>query len=246
MGRNIPIVATLAVLALLPRAGAQQSSDSQFDVVSVKPGDPASHGQMVRSGPGRYEAHNLTLLSFILGAYRINADQLVGGPNWVTSAGWDIIATYPVSATDEQRQHMMQALLTERFGLVVHRETRTLPIYQILRAKGGPKLKAATITGGGMSAGPRMIRYSSATLPELANQLSSYLGRQVIDKTELKGQFEIDLRFMPVDSPTSPDATETLPTIFTALQEQLGLKLDATHGPVEVIVVDKVDKPSAN
>jgi uncharacterized protein (TIGR03435 family) len=245
-GWTAPIIASLAILTLLPRAGAQQPGAPQFDVASVKPGDPSSHGQMAQQSPGRYEARNLTLLSLVLGAYQINADQLIGGPSWLTSPGWDIDATFPVSTSNEQRQQMMQALLMERFGLVVHRETRTLPTYQLSVAKGGPKLKAATATVAGMSAGPRMIRYNSATMSELAKQLSSYLERQVIDKTELKGQFEIDLKFIPVDSPTSPDTADTLPTIFTALQEQLGLKLDATHGPVEVIVIDKVDKPSAN
>lgn len=246
MRLNPSIIALLTVLAPVPHATAQQSNEPQFDVASVKPGDPSSHGQIVRPSPGRYEARNLTLLSLILSAYQINHGQLIGGPNWLTSAGWDIDATFPVSATYEQQHRMMQALLADRFGLSVHRETRSLPIYHLSVAKGGPRLKAAATTNGAMSAGPRMIRYDSATMMEFAHQLSSYLGQQVIDKTELKGQFEIDLTFMPVDSLTSPDASPTLPTIFTALQEQAGLKLDATHGPVEVIVIDKVDKPSAN
>jgi uncharacterized protein (TIGR03435 family) len=97
-----------------------------------------------------------------------------------------------------------------------------------------------------MSAGRRMIHYTSATMTQLANQLSSYLERQVIDTTELKSHYEIDLRFVPVDSGAFPDATDTGPTIFTAIQEQLGLKLDSTRGMMEVVVIDKADKPSGN
>ena len=235
------IAVLLAVSVLLPYAGAQQ-----FDVASVKPGDPASHAQIVRPSPGRYDAENLTLLSLILGAYQLNQNQLIGGPNWMTSSGWDIEARFPVAVTDELKRQMMQTLLAERFGLVVHRETRTMQTYRLSVAKSGSKLKETSTPEGNMSAGPRMIRYASATMAELARQLSSYLERQVIDATELTGHYEVNLKFVPVDAGTSADATESGPTIFTALQEQLGLKLDATRGPVDVLVIDKVEKPQGN
>lgn len=228
-------------------ANAQQSPRAQFDVVSVKPGDPSSHGQMVNTPhPGLYQARNLTLLSLVLGAYRIDQTQLIGGPNWLTSAGWDIEARFPASTTDEQRREMMQSLLAERFGLVVHRETRTLPIYKLVVAKGGAKLAEVSEENGGMSAGPRMIRYAAATMAELASQLSSYLGHQVFDATELKGHYKVDLKFAPVDTGAAADAPESGATIFTALQEQLGLKVDSTRGPVEVLVIDKAEKPQEN
>ncbi len=246
MKQACSIAVLMASLALLSNAQAQPTAKVQFEVASVKPGDPSFHGQMVRPSPGRYEATNLTLLSLVLGAYQINEDQLIGGPNWLTSAGWDIDARFPVSTSDSQQHVMMQALLAERFGLVVHRETRTLQIYRLSVVKGGSKLKEVATPGGNMSAGPRMIRYASVSMTELAGQLSSYMRRQVVDATELKGHYEVSLKFAPVDPGAPGDSAESLPTIFTALQEQLGLKLEATRGPVEVLVIDKAEKPQAN
>ncbi len=238
------IFALMAVTLTLLRS--QEPKRPEFDVASVKPGDPSSHGQMVRSPPGRYEAHNLTLLSLVLGAYKLNPAQLIGGPSWLTSAGWDIEATFPVNSTNEQKSQMMQSLLAERFGLVTHRETRNLPIYSLTVGKDGSKLKETTDPAGSMSAGPRMIRYTSVSMDELAGQLSSYLERQVKDNTGLKGRYVIDLKFAPVDTSAASGATESGPTIFTALQEQAGLQLTSTRGPVEVLVIDKAEKPSAN
>ena len=214
----VALPAVFGILAL-----AQQPASPQFEAASVKPGDPSIHGQMVRTPPGRYEAHNLTLLSLLLGAYRLNPSQLIGGPAWMSSAGWDIEAEYPVSSTTAQVNQMLQSLLAERFGLVIHHETRSLPIYELTVAKGGNKLKETGAPEGSMSAGPRMIRYSSATMGDLASQLSSYLQRQVTDKTGLTGHYEIRLSFVPVEQNASPDANESGPTIFTALQEQSGL-----------------------
>jgi len=234
------------IIVTLPLLRSQQPKGPEFEVVSVKPGDPSTHGQMVRRPPGRYEAHNLTLLSLVLGAYNINATQLIGGPNWLTSVGWDIEGTFPAASTDEQTRQMMQSMLADRFGLVAHRETRSLPIYSLVVSKQGSKLKKATDPTGGMSAGPRMIRYSSVSMTELAGQLSSYLERQVIDDTGLTGLYVIDLRFAPVETSASSGAAESGPTLFTALQEQAGLQLVSTRGPVEVLVIDKAEKPSAN
>lgn len=240
--KSIRLIVTLQVVFTLQ---AQQPARLEFDVASVKPGDPSVHGQMVRSATGRYEAHNLTLLSLVLGAYQLNPNQLIGGPNWLTSSGWDITATFPPASTDDQKREMMRNLLADRFALTGHRETRELPIYTLSVARGGPKMKEAPDAQGTMSAGPRMIRYSSATMSELAGQLSSYLEKQVVDKTSLPGRYAIDLKFIPVQAGAS-DNTEGGPTIFTALQERLGLKVDSTRGPVEVLVIDKAEKPSGN
>jgi uncharacterized protein (TIGR03435 family) len=143
---------------------------------------------------------------------------------------------------------MLQAMLADRFQLVYHRETRTLPVYFLEVAKGGAKLKKATAAGHSMSAGPRMIKYSGATMQTLASQLTSYFGRKVLDQTQLEGEYEIDLSFAPINASPSVESaqTETLPSIFSALEEQLGLRLRSGNGPVEVVVIDKAEKPSEN
>ena len=142
---------------------------------------------------------------------------------------------------------MMQAMLEDRFQLVTHRETRVLPVYTLTVAKAGLRLQKGDGSGG-MSAGPRLIRYGSATMSELASQLSGYLGRHVLNQTGIAGQFAINLSFAPVDVGNGGDATsqDPVPSIFQALQEQAGLKLESGKGPVEVLVIDRAEKPSAN
>jgi uncharacterized protein (TIGR03435 family) len=182
-----------------------------------------------------------------MSAFRVNENQIVGGPKWLDSASWDIDATY-AGANQGQFPLMLQAMLADRFHLVFHRETRTLSVYLLEVAKNGPKVKESTATTDGMSAGQRMIKYNRATMRELADQLSSYFGRQVLDRTELRGQYEIDLKFAPVNANPSIEAAqaESLPSIFSALEEQLGLRLRSGNGPVEVLVIDRAEKPSEN
>jgi uncharacterized protein (TIGR03435 family) len=223
----------------------------EFEVVSIKPFDPdLSQGGIARTTrnfKGRWESRNIRLKELLMSAFRLNENQIVGGPKWLDSAGWDIDATY-AEGNHGQFPLMLQAMLEDRFRLVVHRETRTLSVYLLEVAKNGPKLKESTATTGGMSAGPRMIKYTHATMRELVDQLSSYFGRQVLDRTKLKGQYEVNLRFAPVDANPSVEAAqaETLPSIFSALEEQLGLRLRSGKGPVEVLVIDRAEKPSEN
>ena len=222
---------------------------AEYEVVSVKPANPElSQGGIshsARSTKGQWEARNLYLKDFIRSAYRINDNQIAGGPNWLGTAGWDVDAKYPAGATPAQYPQMMQAMLADRFHLKVHWETRTLPVYLLVIAKNGLKLKESSDPQS-MSAGMRMIKYSAASMQELADQLAGYLGKQVLDRTELKGRYSIDLQFAQVD-PGSPDAsTETRPSIFQALQEQAGLRLDSGRGPVQVLVIDSAEKPSEN
>ena len=143
---------------------------------------------------------------------------------------------------------MLQAMLADRFQLVAHFETRTASLYNLVVAKNGPRLHEAGATdGSSMSAGPRMIKYGAASMAELANQLSSYLECEVTDRTGLSGRYAINLSFAPVELSTSTEtASDSRPTIFQAVEEQLGLKLESAKGPVQVLVIDRAEKPSAN
>ena len=228
---------------------AQQPSDKiEFEVVSIKPADPASPETSTYGTPGGFRGHNLRLFELIMSAWRLNRDQIVSGPSWLETAGWDIEARMPAGAKPSQMPQMLQAMLADRFHLVTHRETHVLPVYTLTQAKTGTKLKEGDGQGG-MSAGARLIRYNSGTMTELAGQLSSYLHREVIDRTGLTGQYAIKLSFAPVDltaSPTDGVAPDPAPSIFQALQDQAGLKLESTKGPVQVLVIDQCEKPTPN
>ena len=145
---------------------------------------------------------------------------------------------------------MLQALLADRFGLKVHQETRQLPIYALVVAKGGPRFQPSKINGTTVSNGHAQITVTGSdhTVALLAEQLSRTLGRVVVDKTGLDGRYELSLKWTPDDAPggagTAP--ADTGPSIFTAIQEQLGLKLESQKGPVPILVVDHIDLPSQN
>jgi uncharacterized protein (TIGR03435 family) len=179
--------AFLAVIATVLAAFGQQAGKLEFDAVSIKPADPSAVGRGGQQTAGGLRTRNLRLVELIMQAWRVNRDQIVGGPGWMEMAGWDIDARFPAGASVAQSPEMMKAMLADRFRLAVHEEMRTLPVYQLSLAKGGLKLKEGDGRGG-MSAGPKLIRYGSATMADLASQLAGYLGRQVVDKIPASSQ----------------------------------------------------------
>ncbi len=164
----------------------------------------------------------------------------------------------------EQMQQRLQALLAERCQLAIHRETKEQPVYALLVGKNGPKIQPVETKDGGaqprMMMGRGMVNGQGVELQMLATVLSNQLGRPVLDRTGLKGHFDIRLEWTPdpgqsitplggapppgVQAPPPPDPNG--PSIFTAVQEQLGLRLESQKGPVEMIVIDRVEKPSEN
>jgi uncharacterized protein (TIGR03435 family) len=152
---------------------------------------------------------------------------------------------------------MLQSLLEERFKLRLHRESREEPVYELVVAGGGPRMKQAADSlkqpQRGLRMGRGQLTGTAAPISILINQISQQLGRSVIDKTGLTGQYDFELKWTPEfnqsqASPADPGPQPDLggPSIFTAIQEQLGLKLESTKGPVEVIVIDSAEKPSEN
>ncbi len=197
-------------------------------------------------------------------AYGIPGPRILGGPKWLDSERFDIEAAMDSSAFDRmrtlsrdqrmlQKQAMFQQLLADRFKLRVHWETREVPVYALTVVKGGPALSKAKQPelGLGTSAGVGLVGANGATLAEIAQVLtqeaSQELGRMVIDKTGIEGKYDIKLQWTPDGggSPASAGANPG-PSIFTAIQEQLGLKLESTKGPVQVLVIDHVEMPSEN
>jgi uncharacterized protein (TIGR03435 family) len=235
------------LLALVVAAQAQQpASRVEFEVVSVKPGDPNDPSSSGRSTPGGMEMRNTTLNTLVRGAYGLNEFQLAGGPKWAGSAKFNVVAKMPEGATRDQIPLMMQSMLADRFKLEFHRETRTLQEYALVVAKGGPKLQEATEDGkahNGTSQGPRLIKARAATLSDLARMLIGAVRAPVLDRTEIAGQYTIALEFAPLLGSTPTD--ENLPDIFAAVQS-LGLRLEPIKGPVELVVIDSAAMPPEN
>ncbi len=256
-----------------------------FEAASVRPAAPDAQGSGIRRQPGgRFNAINAPLRTLITFAYQIQNFQLVGAPDWIANARYDIVAKMegdpPAVAPGSGADHMMLAmrtLLAERFTLVVHRETRELDIYALTMARSdgrlGPLLKPASgdcspqafagRAGGPPSAGPLpvcgiqgapgRIRFGGYPLSLFASGISNQVGRAVVDRTGLTGNWDFELRFAAEPPPGGlppgvqlPPIDPDAPNLFTAVQEQLGLKLEATKGPVEVLVVDSIQQLMAD
>jgi uncharacterized protein (TIGR03435 family) len=222
-----------------------------FDAASVKPAPPDRGSVMYYRTPpgGRVSVSNATLKLLIQNVYRVRDFQVSGGPPWIATKGWDIEATpgsnAPPAITPEQRDEMFKTMLVDRFRLVLHRETKELPVYDLVVAKGGSKLRPSGDEPGFGMTNTGSITFKKTTVPTFANVLSGVLGRKVIDKTGLEGNFDVDLHWTPDDhADAQPD--DGGPSIFTAIQEQLGLRLQSSKGPVEVLVIDRAEQPSDN
>jgi bla regulator protein BlaR1 len=255
------VVLPLAVGAFhIPPVHAQQPAGPlEFDVASVKPSNPNSTNGMVVSAPGgRLHVVNATLKDLIETAYDVRSLQIEGGPRWADASKYDVDATPgtpPQGATLPPTgwtnvRFEVQALLKDRFQLQLHRETRTAPIYSLAIAKGGIKLSATHSPQKGINAGQGTMLGEAASMTQLAYKLSRLLQRPVVNNTGLEGNFDFKLEWTPDLGPSAPDGqpvdSSGGPSIFSALQEQLGLRLEATKGPVDVLVIDHVDRPSEN
>ena len=239
---------SLAVLFCLA-AYAQQTAAPrlEFEVVSIKPGDPTNSSSSGRGTPGGLEWRNTTANNLIRGAYNLNEFQLVGSPKWASTERFNVDAKYPAGADRHQASLMIQSMLADRFHLQFHRETKMLPEYNLVVAKGGPKLERADPSDpkkGSSSQGPRLIRARGQNMASLARMLISVVDAPVVDRTGIEGEYNFDLQFVPLLA--APNADDPLGDIFAVLQQKLGLKLEATKGPVEVLVVDHLEMPTAN
>jgi uncharacterized protein (TIGR03435 family) len=254
------ILATLLLTATLaPRwiAFAQVKPLPAFEVASIKPGDPSVRGFGVGVRGNLFITTNATLKMIVEFAYDLRDHQISGGPNWLNTATFTIEAK-PTPQSIDQLRLMVQSLLAERFKLTSHRESRIEPVYELVLAKGGHRMKAAEPDPKGRQGifgeGRSDMNGMAAAMPVLANVLSQRLGRSVIDKTALPGTYDFKLTWTPgpgeggsdIPPDLPPPADTSGPSIFTAVQEQLGLKLESSKGPVDVLVIDRAEKPNAN
>lgn len=249
----------------LAQASPKPSNTPQFDVAVVKPNSDGDYRVYVGDNVGgRFSATGITLRLLMRYAYDVQDVQIVGGPKWLASDRWNVEAKAEgVSGRlpSEQQMRMMRSLLAERFQLKVHSEQKKLvPAYALVVVKTGPKLRANTSEPGpDVRLGRGHMSFKKVRLSVLASQLTRQLGRQVLDQTNLNGEFDFVLDWMPDPSengaipgqpgppPDSiPGGEENGPSIFTALQEQLGLRLAPIKAPLDVLVIDRAEKPSAN
>ena len=241
----------LAVALATPLANRAQSGAGPrlaFDVASIKPHPPTPgpFRSSTQVDPQGIRYSNVTLKSAIAQAYSVASYQISGGPEWLASERYDILAKAAAPAPKPQLMLMLRALLEERFGLRLHQETRELPIYALVVGKGGPKIRpvedtGATELGGGDD---HQLTARQVSMETLAKTFSRQFGIQVVDLTNIRGVFDFNLDYAPDDVAPSDDGLA--PSIFTALQEQLGLRLDPRRNPVEVVVIDHAQKPSQN
>ena len=221
----------------------------EFEVASVKP-TATKDGSFTYDFPhgGGFSARNMTVLNLLRIAYDLQGYQVSGGPGWISSAGFDIQASGAGTgdAPREQVRTAIQALLADRFHLAQHRETRQLPVYDLVAGKTGPRLQAAD-NGAAPNQSQKMgqLVTKKMSMKTLAEILASDLKRPVRDRTGLTGEFAFTLEWT-VGLGESDAGPSSRPSLFTAVQEQLGLRLESARGPVEVLVIDRVEKPSEN
>lgn len=253
-----------SVVALILSAGIVLSQPStstdtqvQFEVASVKPSPPPVGGRSanysMRGGPGtpdpeRFACENFDLASLIMLAYEIPSDRL-SAPAWIHDAKFDIAAKVPPGTTKQQFKLMQQNLLAERFQLKTHWQTREMPVYTLVIATDGSKLNestaAAPVTRVSSSDGITRQTFIGVPIEQLARQVTHTPGvdRPVLDKTGLteKYDFELNLSGGPAGV-TGPEGE----SVFTAIEEQLGLKLEAQKAPISILVVDAADRKPKN
>jgi uncharacterized protein (TIGR03435 family) len=264
---------SLGLLVGIPRLHAQAPAVTptadvkvpSYDVVSIKPDHTDTGRISIRIDDGNFDALNVSLKTLILGAYNLKEAQLFGLPKWGDSAHFDIKAKIIApdkkqleALTPEQFASMQQPILTDRFQLKFHHEKKVLPVYELVTIKGGPKFKEITpaeqksdagvngVRAGGMSVHNRNLVATGVPIARLVDQLSAQLQRVVVDKTGLAGNYNFQLTWSPDDAaPPSPDVAAP-PDIFTALEEQLGLKLQPGKEEIDTLVIDHVEYPSEN
>ena len=247
----------------IPAARAQQPAGPEFDAVSVKPSNPnTTNGTVVNvTRGGTPHVANATLKDLIETAYDVRKFQIEGGPKWADGAKYDVDATPgtrpqvtvgpPPGWTNVRFK--VQALLKDRFQLQLHRETRTGSIYSLAMAKGGIKsshLSATQSPHRGINAGRGTMLGEAASMSDLTSKLSRLLGRPVVNNTGPEGNYDFELEWTPNAGPSAPDGQPVEisggPSLFSGLQQQLGLRFKATKGPVDVLIIDHVDRPSEN
>lgn len=300
----VPVALVVAASQIVAGREAQTPADVTFEVASIKPNNSGGKSTTISVRPGLYTATNVSLEAVIINAYHLQDFQLSGGPAWVRSDRFDIVAKVaadvpPVSAAPQDNRStdldaMLKSLLKDRFKLVMHTERRNGPVYALAAARSdkrlGPQIhptvgeclalpdqmtlkqkenkeKSKQTPGNRPAPGspgqrsscvikvePGRMSARGTTLAALASSLSGVVPRTVVDRTGIDGLFDVELTWTPDQLPHGDTSVKSKPSkidpngpsLFTALREQLGLKLESTRGTVDVLVVDSAERPTPN
>jgi uncharacterized protein (TIGR03435 family) len=263
--KNLFILVTLG--PILFSLCLAQERQPIFDVASIKPSKTNDAWFWNITPGGRLVARNASLKTLMMLAYRVQEFEIVGGPSWISNDQFDVEAKAEDgrNITNEQARQMLQKLLAVRFQLHVRTEARSRPIYALKVVRNGPPVSpdqtppvssapptdpGREMPRGALRMGRGIATGTAVPIPLLARFLGQALGRPVVDKTGLQARYDISLHWTPDDA--SPNSTVSSaspqdgPSLFTALQEQLGLKLEAGTGDVDVLVIESAEKPSVN
>ena len=265
---GLATAAFAVAIALPPNASAQPAASPRFDVASVKPNrlmeQPSNNW---RRTPGRLDFHNSQLIELIKAAWGDFSLRVEGAPAWLRTDRFDVVVQFPPETPPDQVNLMLRALLIDRFQLAARLESREVPVYALMMNRAdrapGPNLKPGLPEcgpdkstplppqcGRGMGAGHAQFgSYDMATLAKFLG-FSAAVGRPVVDETGLTGRYSIDLVFAPapvappVNGAAPPAADSDAPSVFRALQDQLGLKLESRRGSANVLIIDRVEPPA--
>lgn len=237
-----------------------------FEVATIKPAPPEEQGRFIRmESAHRFFAKNYTLKGLVGAAYDLTPRAISGGPSWIDSEKYYVVAATPgeVRPTLDEQMAMLRNLLADRFKLTFHRERKELSVYALNIARTGSKLKESTAPPDSLpelinvitpekDGGYRIVLPArNATMAQFVSMMQrAVFDRPVVDQTGLTGKYDFDLEWRPDESQFGgnirPNPDSSKPDLFTALQQQLGLRLEATKGFVEALAIDRVEKPSDN
>jgi len=252
------LVLGIAAIASATTFQTLSGTKPSFEVAAVKANTRLGPSVLNKAG-NRFVATALPLRPLIMEAYRVRDFQILGGPNWINDDQWDIEAKAArdviLTWTESENPYlagplarMLQSLIEDRFQLKFHREAKQLPVYELTVARGGPKLKVSadqtTTRVSETKLGRGLVEVPGQPFRNFVYFLGRQLDRPLIDKTGLQGLYDVTLRWTP--EPTESTRTSDFPTLFTAVQEQLGLKLESGKGTVDMFVIDSVQRPSEN
>jgi len=228
-----------------------------FEVASVKPhltGAPTSTERTgIEEDAGLIRIENLSLRALIAISYGVKDREQLAGPGWLNTVTFDIVAKPPVGYQHNQLQYLLRNLLVDRFMLSVHNESKVISVFALMVAKGGPKLPESAGSRTYLTGRPGLIEGKQRSMAELADTFTNVIGQLVVNQTGLTALYDLKLKWAPDVPPQLPTGAETggaaepEPSLFTALQEQLGLRLVSQKVPANVVVVDHIERaPSEN
>jgi uncharacterized protein (TIGR03435 family) len=240
----------------IPKADTAMAKDADpdWEVATVRPTDPAVTNASIRMDGRQFVLENRTVETLLLAGYGVHKRQIVDAPDWIATERWDIkgVPDTPGQPSLKQMQSLVRKILTERFGLVTHTGTRELAVYALTVAKGGEKMTQSAGDPNGLpdendreNGGERTMRVANSSMGDFSLVMKFFMDRPVVDQTGLTGRYDFQLKWT-FDESKAPADGSAPPGLFTAIQEQLGLKLEPVKAQADVLVVDKVERPSAN